>query len=87
MARPALPYHLAGVPGVLRGAVLHQAVLVQVLAAAVRAGEGVAVRHWTAEAQGAVRRSFSCNTARVTPSTVDAIGGRDDALAPLGNDG
>lgn len=31
----------------LRGAVLHQAVLVQVLAAAVRAAEGVAVWHWT----------------------------------------
>lgn len=46
-ATPSTSYHLARVPSVLRGAVLHQAVLVQVLAAAVRAAEGVAVWHWT----------------------------------------
>lgn len=38
------PYHVARVPGMLGSAVLHQAVLVKVLAVTIRAGEGEAIR-------------------------------------------
>lgn len=42
-----LSYHLACISCVMCSAVLNQAVLIEVLAVAVRAGECVAIRNWT----------------------------------------
>lgn len=49
-------HHLSCIAGVLGSAVFDQAVLVQVLAVAVRAGEGEAIRYWTDDGRLALGR-------------------------------
>lgn len=69
IAMPSTSYHLARVPSVLRGAVLHQAVLVQVLAAAIWAAEGVAVWHRTGTQVSTPVKLQSCHGALATDGT------------------
>lgn len=55
----SISYHLACISSVMGGAVFNQAVLVEVRAVAVRAGEGVAIRYWAElNKQKSVRRKI-----------------------------